>query len=83
MNPADGCLDILFCIFLLFFWDWALTIWSACPPAVSVWFEFTMPLHDLHRRQKLKNLAIGLMLAGLVVMFFLITLAKLNPEPGQ
>jgi hypothetical protein len=48
-----------------------------------VWFEFAMPLHDLHRRQKLKNLAIGLMLAGLVVMFFLITLAKLNPEPGQ
>ena len=42
-----------------------------------------MPIHDLHRRQKLKNLVIGLILIGLVVMFFLVTLAKLNPEPGQ
>jgi hypothetical protein len=48
-----------------------------------VQFDIAMPLHDLHRRQKLKNLVIGLMLAGLVVMFFLITLAKLNPEFGQ
>ena len=42
-----------------------------------------MPLHDLHRRQKVKNMAIGLGLAGLVFLFFLITLAKLSPEQGQ
>jgi len=28
-------------------------------------------------------MAIALGLAGLVVLFFLITLAKLSPEPGQ
>ena len=37
-----------------------------------------MPLHDVHRRQKVKNMAIALGLAG-----FLITLAKFSPEPGQ
>ena len=42
-----------------------------------------MPLHDLHRRQKVRNMAIALGLAGLVVVFFLITIAKLSPEPGQ
>ena len=42
-----------------------------------------MPLHDLHRRQKVRNTAIALGLGGLVVLFFLITLAKLSPEQGQ
>ena len=42
-----------------------------------------MPLHDVHRRQKAKNLAIALALAGLVIQFFLVTLAKMNPEQGQ
>ena len=42
-----------------------------------------MPLHDVHRRQKAKNLDIALGLAGLVILFFLVTLAKMNPEHGQ
>ena len=42
-----------------------------------------MPLHDLHRRQKVRNMGIALGLGGLVVLFFLITLAKLSPEQGQ
>ena len=42
-----------------------------------------MPLHDLHNRQKVRNMAIALGLGGLVVLFFLITLAKLSPEQVQ
>jgi len=42
-----------------------------------------MPLHDVHRRQKVKNMAIALGLAGLIALFFLITLAKFSPELGQ
>ena len=42
-----------------------------------------MPLHDLHNRQKVRNMAIALGLGGLVVLFFLITLAKLSLEQGQ
>ena len=42
-----------------------------------------MPLHDLHRRQKVRNMAIALGLSGLVVLFFLITLANLSLEQGQ
>lgn len=41
-----------------------------------------MPLHDVHRRQKVKNMTIAIGLAALVVLFFLITLAKMNPETG-
>ena len=41
-----------------------------------------MPLHDLHRRQKVKNMAIAIGLAGLVVLFLLISLAKINPGQG-
>ncbi len=37
-----------------------------------------MPPHPLHRRQRMKNLALALGLGALVVLFFLITLAKLG-----
>jgi len=33
---------------------------------------------DQHRRRRQRNLALGLTLAGLVVLFFLITIAKLS-----
>ena len=42
-----------------------------------------MPLHDVHRRQKANTLAIALGLVGLVILFFLVTLAKMDPEHGQ
>ncbi len=39
-----------------------------------------MPPHPLHRRQKIKNIALAVTLGALVVLFFLITLAKLGGE---
>ena len=37
-----------------------------------------MPLHPVHRRQRWKNIALAVSLGALVVLFFLITLAKLG-----
>lgn len=37
-----------------------------------------MPLHEEHRRRRVRNLALGLTLGALVVLFFLITLAKMS-----
>ena len=37
-----------------------------------------MPLHPEHRRRKGRNLVLALTLAGLVVLFFFITIAKLS-----
>lgn len=42
-----------------------------------------MPLHDHHRRQRIKNLTVALTLAALVVLFFFVTIAKMSPGPGQ
>jgi hypothetical protein len=36
-----------------------------------------MPLHEEHKRRRARNLALGLTLGALVVLFFLITLAKM------
>lgn len=38
----------------------------------------TMPVHEQHRRQRAKNVALAVTLAGLVVLFFFITLAKMG-----
>ncbi len=40
-----------------------------------------MPIHEQHRRQRTKNIALALALGALVVLFFLITLAKLGGGP--
>ncbi len=37
-----------------------------------------MPLHPEHRRRKGRNLVLALILAGLVLLFFFITIAKLS-----
>lgn len=37
-----------------------------------------MPFHPQHRKLRLRNIAIAAALGGLVVLFFLITLAKLG-----
>jgi hypothetical protein len=37
-----------------------------------------MPLHPQHRRQRAKNVALGLGLGALVVLFFAITIAKMS-----
>ncbi len=41
-----------------------------------------MPPHPLHRRQRLKNIALAASLGALVVLFFLVTLAKLGGAAG-
>ncbi len=38
-------------------------------------------LDKSRRRQRARNLAVGLALAGLVVLFYLITIAKLGTTP--
>ena len=35
----------------------------------------------MHRRQRTRNLAVALTLIGLVVLFFMITIAKMSPQP--
>ncbi|MDP6516790.1 MAG: hypothetical protein QF926_09240 [Alphaproteobacteria bacterium] len=40
-----------------------------------------MPIHEQHRRQRTRNLAVALTLIGLVVLFFMITIAKMSPGP--
>ena len=35
-----------------------------------------MPLHDLHRRRRMRNLALAGALFGLAIIFFLVTLVK-------
>jgi hypothetical protein len=37
-----------------------------------------MPLHDRHKQLRWRNIAVGLILAGLVILFFLISLAKMK-----
>ena len=37
-----------------------------------------MPLHDEHRRRRLRNVALAVTLGALVLLFFLITIAKLS-----
>ncbi len=35
-------------------------------------------MHEQHKRQRSRNIALGLTLAALVALFFLITIAKLS-----
>ncbi|HKJ72525.1 MAG TPA: hypothetical protein VKA19_00280 [Alphaproteobacteria bacterium] len=37
-----------------------------------------MPLHDRHKQLRWRNIAVALILIGLVVLFYLITVAKLS-----
>jgi hypothetical protein len=37
-----------------------------------------MPLHDRHKQMRWRNLAVALILVGLVVLFFFITIAKMG-----
>ena len=38
----------------------------------------TMPLSDQHRRQRTRNLAVGAVLVGLVVLFFVLTVVRMG-----
>jgi len=37
-----------------------------------------MPLHERHKQLRWRNIAVALILVGLVVLFFLISLAKMK-----
>lgn len=37
-----------------------------------------MPIHEQHRRQRGKNITLALVIVGLMVLFFFITIAKYN-----
>ena len=39
-----------------------------------------MPLHPEHKRRKGRNIAVGLVLGALVVLFFLITVVKVGVQ---
>jgi len=41
-----------------------------------------MPLHDEHRRRRGRNLALALVLGALVVLFYFITIARMNGGAG-
>ncbi|MFN4309280.1 MAG: hypothetical protein ACK4FK_01710 [Ferrovibrio sp.] len=38
----------------------------------------TVPLHDEHKRRRARNIALGLVLGALVVLFYFITIAKMT-----
>jgi len=37
-----------------------------------------VPLHEVHRRKRAKNLTLALVLGGLVILFFFVTIAKMT-----
>ncbi len=37
-----------------------------------------MPLHDRHKQLRWRNITVALILVGLVILFFLISLAKMK-----
>ncbi len=41
-----------------------------------------MPLHDEHRRRRGRNIALGIALGALVVLFYLITMVKMSGQGG-
>ena len=40
--------------------------------------SFDMPLSDRHKQMRWRNIAVALILIGLVVLFFFITIAKMG-----
>jgi len=41
------------------------------------------PEHELHARRKSRNMALGLVLGGLIVMIFAVTLVKLSKPQNE
>jgi hypothetical protein len=39
-----------------------------------------MPLHDRHKQMRWRNIVVALILIGLVVLFFFITIAKMGSQ---